>query len=945
MKKMVRLFAVIAACLLPWLAYAEEVNEPSSFKAVSYDAYIEAAQAGEAETTILINCAEAMTGQGLTVMPGYLEETSDCLLLQEGGSAQCSINVEQAGLYAIKITYGMGEEGVGAFAFKLLVDGELPYEEAREIAMARLFQDEGEQKIDVRGNDVRLRQQAMACWQTRWAYDSEGYHHQPLQIYLSEGEHTLTFESLRDNAVLSVIELTSFNKARPYAEVKAEYDEKGYRPVKTSVTMEAEKALYKTDSTLQAMNDRSSPSVSPYRGAKIAYNAIGGESWKTVGQEITWRIEAPEDGLYQISLKGKQNISAGQPSHRKLLIDGELPFEEAAAFSFDYSLRWQNLTLADENGEPYLFYLTKGEHTLTLVVSLGETAQIVKELDECVSTLNDAYRKIIMITGTSPDVYRDYNLDKTLPDVLNAFETEAERLTRLCDSLVRITGVKGESGAMIERMAVQLQSFVDRPRTIAKRLDVFKSNLSGLSSLILTLSEQYLTLDTITYGDLTDLPAAEADFFSRCVHSAKVFLASFTEDYNSVGEVTDDQDALVLWVSTGRDQAEVIRRLVDESFTSRTGIAVEVKLVPSGVLLSATLADMNPDVVIQLGSADPVNYAMRGALVDLAQFEDFEEVCQDFIDDAMVPYTYKDGVYALPETMSFPVMFYRKDIMQELNLKVPTTWDEFYVVLGELQKNNLEIGLPYTAVNNYTYGTLNGGMSAYMMFLSQLNGTLYTEDGQRSNITSKEGVQAFRIWTNLYANYQLPLTYDFANRFRLGEMPLAIADYTTYNLLQVMAPEIQGLWDWTVVPGMAQEDGSIINTVPFTSTACSIMRNNNDMIEESWAFLKWWVSADTQLSYGMEMESRLGASARYAAANLKTLSQLPWSGAEYAVIKEQMSSLVAVPEVPGGYFTPRHIDNAFRAVVYSGEDAHDTLLDYVRYIDDELRAKQLEFAD
>ena len=47
-----------------------------------------------------------------------------------------------------------------------------------------------------------------------------------------------------------------------------------------------------------------------------------------------------------------------------------------------------------------------------------------------------------------------------------------------------------------------------------------------------------------------------------------------------------------------------------------------------------------------------------------------------FAQDAMVPYTYNDGVYALPLTQTYLMMFYRTDIFEEMNLKVPQTWDE-----------------------------------------------------------------------------------------------------------------------------------------------------------------------------------------------------------------------------------------------------------------------------
>ena len=48
-------------------------------------------------------------------------------------------------------------------------------------------------------------------------------------------------------------------------------------------------------------------------------------------------------------------------------------------------------------------------------VVLGEFADIVREVQESVTKLNDIYRKVIRITGVNPDKYRDYQIESTLP--------------------------------------------------------------------------------------------------------------------------------------------------------------------------------------------------------------------------------------------------------------------------------------------------------------------------------------------------------------------------------------------------------------------------------------------------------------------------------------------------------------------------------------------------
>src|SRR5690606_41188825 len=97
---------------------------------------------------------------------------------------------------------------------------------------------------------------------------------------------------------------------------------------------------------------------------------------------------------------------------------------------------------------------------------------------------------------------------------------------------------------------------------------------------------------------------------------------------------------------------------------------------------------------MQVGEDIPINYAMRNAAADLTQFDDFEEVTKRFRESGLVPYRYNDGVYALSEQQTFPMLFYRKDILEELGLTPPETWQDVYNMISVLQKPNMEFYLP-----------------------------------------------------------------------------------------------------------------------------------------------------------------------------------------------------------------------------------------------------------
>jgi ABC-type glycerol-3-phosphate transport system substrate-binding protein len=163
-----------------------------------------------------------------------------------------------------------------------------------------------------------------------------------------------------------------------------------------------------------------------------------------------------------------------------------------------------------------------------------------------------------------------------------------------------------------------------------------------------------------------------------------------------------------------------------------------------------------------------------------------------------------------------------------------------------------------------------------------------------------------------------------------------------YNQLSVFAPEIRGLWGFVPVPGTVQADGTLNRDVPGGGSAVMMLESAKDK-EAAWEFMKWWTSTPVQAEFGREMEGLMGAAARYPTANIKALDSLPWPAEDYANLKAQFETVKGIPEVPGGYFTGRHLFNAFYKTVVGQVEARESIMDYTQYIQDEIRIKRNEF--
>ena len=880
--------------------------------------------------------------EGFARLEDYAELGNTCALTLEEGSITYEVMVEQAGFYNLKLVYYPVEGKNNEIGRSVSVNGEIPYDEAQYFEFTRIWRNADEIVRDARDNDVRPKQEEAPSWISVYCKDSEGFYQDAMYFYLEKGVNTITFDSTQEPMIIGQLVLEQEKRPVSYAEYQNANARAGYTQVSSEpIKIQAEDASYKSNSTLYPITDRSSPLTEPQNAAKTRLNTVGGSNWSLNGQWITWNVEVPEDGLYEIAVKYRQNKNQGVTVVRALYLDGEIPFAEASQLQFYYNNSWK-ITALGNGEESYQFYLSKGTHTLTLMVGLDEElAEILRMTDECVTQLNAAYRQLLMVIGTSPDTMRDYQLELKVPEALSILE-EQYAVVRVLEEKIKdySRGSKGSQTATIQNLANQLRLMTENPKRIAKQWSAFKENIVALSSWELSMKEQPLEIDYLLVEEPGEkLPKVNAGFFSSLIFEIKKFAASFVEDYDSIGNVYGGE-TLEVWIladSTaitsqsggGRDQAIVIKDLVDNYFVPETGIAVNVKLVNKDVLLSATLAGEGPDVALNVAGKEPVNYALRNAAVDLTQFDDYEEVASWFYHDALTQFTYNGGVYALPQTMSFHVLFYRADILTELGIGIPRTWDEFYEALAVIQKSNMNVGI----LPDYT---------SYAMFLYQYGGDYYAADDTACALDSEEAIAAFKQWSGNYSNYKMPITYDFANRFRTGEMPLAIGDYTNYNYLSVFAPEIKGMWGFTVVPGYEKENGETDHSVSAWETA-SIIMATSDKQAQGWEFLKWWMSADTQTDYGNEIENVLGVAGRVATANLEALGNLPWSSADYRQLSAQLEWVKAIPEIPGSYYLERNIKNAFYTVYDDNEDPREVLQDTVITINDEITSKRREF--
>ena len=949
---------------------------------------------------------------------GAAYDNVDALAVSMSGKLVYRVNIPKTGKYVIRLRYWPTlEEDITVADGKtinkskdtsiqriLRINDHVPFSEAYYITLNKVWTTDAVEnpaqyakntlkdgtvrpfRLDIDNNEIRSTKSMDPVWRDYSLKDVDGFYSSCFEFVFEAGENTISFDGVSEPLVLEYVELRPADEVLSYAEYAAKY---ANEPKGTSVVkIEAEIPAFTSTNTIYPVEDRSSAVNSPCDTHRTILNTLGGDKWQVAGQTVAYKFKVDKSGMYQIVPRYRQNINDGMYSSRVLSIFSDstvapgdkgyyngVPFAEANELRFNYSSDWQvdplrfgsvkNVDGKDTvNYTNCEFYFEAGvEYTVEFEVALGTMANIVRKVDSSLTTINNAYLNIMKLTGADPDEIRDYYFASVMPDTVIDLIIQSTVLKRIAVELTALAGVKSSNVATLEKVSWLLERMGSDPENeIAKNLSQLKSYIGSLGTWLSDAKTQPLAFDYIMIQSADEkLPAANANFFQSAWHEIQSFIQSFFRNYDRMGasEISADMDTIEVWLATGRDQTQVMRNLVNNDFTPSTNIAVDLKLVAGGTLLPSILSGRGPDVYIGLGDDTVINYAIRGALMEIEEMEGFRDLLfyevdnnyntvydengdpvrnpnANFNDAAMFVLGIPDvnnfmHYYGLPEGQSFPMMFIRTDILADLGIDCLDTWDDLREAATILSQNSMTIGLSQD----------------YKIFLYQMGGTLFADDGMRINLDSNVALDSFETMCDLFTQYSFPYKYDFVNRFRTGEMPIGIAGYNgTYNHLIVFATELRGLWEFVPLPGTPAIDengNSYINNVSVSSVSAIVMIHGCDNEKAAWKFMKWHSGSECQINYSNEMVAILGDSAKHSTANIQALESMPWTNKEYTNLMAQFRNLASIPNYPGAYIIGRYTKFAFLNAYNKGANPVNELLGYVTTINKEITRKRNEF--
>lgn len=609
-----------------------------------------------------------------------------------------------------------------------------------------------------------------------------------------------------------------------------------------------------------------------------------------------YEVTVPEDGYYSINLRCRRNSTEGFASYRKITINGSVPCTELSNVRIDYSPKWQTVNVTDSNGDDIYVYLNKGANTIAIEAVTGDneaTAALteqtasrlytsissgsitITELEEIISELDAQNANIYDIYGVKLSEISKLSLE--LKSVLKSARKNPDNISYILKS------EEAEIDTAITQLVCALRNLHFQPL----ELDYFE---------IKTCHEEYR--DT------------RVNIFKAIVFAFRSFIGSF---FTNDSSATSEYRSLDVWVCLDTKQTEIIRNIVEKNYNTTHDIQINIQS-DNGSLYNAVAAGKGPEIALYANADLICTLWERGSTVNIHEIQNFSEVYERFPEGLSDMYSHNGEVHAVPLTNSFPMIFYRTDILSELGISVPETWDDFSEAMAVIAANGMNTAI--TSSENTEDGFNEGDI-----FLSMI-----TQSAEKI-LDSDSAIAAFEEWAALCGTYGFTED-DLFSTFRTGQSPIVIADYVTFSAqLSNQAYELQGRWSLAHIPGTYRTIDGLreLDCSVNTTSLGAVILDKCENVSTAWEFVSWFATDEVQ-----QMVMNAFGAENYFPANTAISAHRSWSELEYREIVIQRESTLELHNISASETVRNAVYHALNRTL-QGENARDAYLDELRH--------------
>lgn len=179
--------------------------------------------------------------------------------------------------------------------------------------------------------------------------------------------------------------------------------------------------------------------------------------------------------------------------------------------------------------------------------------------------------------------------------------------------------------------------------------------------------------------------------FSSLLLSSMLF-ANGTQESQKVELEQKGPSDVLMWSYMGGEEGKILSQVIQEYNSMQNNYKVEVEYVPFGDMKKKYSMGMVADELPDIGTIDNPDmaaFASMGLFADITKqvtaWGETDKYFEGPLKSAMLEGKY----YGLPLTSNCLAMFYNKKVFEDMNLNVPTTWDELIEVGQKIKTNNM----------------------------------------------------------------------------------------------------------------------------------------------------------------------------------------------------------------------------------------------------------------
>ncbi|MEO1103701.1 MAG: sugar ABC transporter substrate-binding protein [Pseudomonadota bacterium] len=271
------------------------------------------------------------------------------------------------------------------------------------------------------------------------------------------------------------------------------------------------------------------------------------------------------------------------------------------------------------------------------------------------------------------------------------------------------------------------------------------------------------------------------------------------------------QDLSIWGIPAFNEAGDAYMAELAEKFGEENGLDVEYSVVPANVLnerlAAAFEGNAPPDLFMQVGQQAPY-YIARDLVVPLPEILEQMRAVEGGIYESTVNQGMVDGVaYAIPLEVDLTPMYARKDLLADVGMELPKTWEELRSAAQAIVAKN-----PAIAGFGMPVSTSNDAESIMRMVVWSFGGAMFDEQG---NVTwdSPETRAAYQFVADMFEEGTIPrsaLTWDDGGNntaYQTGRTAFTMNPPSIYQWMVENDEELLNNTELAVVPKGPGDEG------------------------------------------------------------------------------------------------------------------------------------------